>query len=77
MRAMRARLLARKSNKVQISTGKLGDGLSLETQDKVARAFADAQGWPIVGAAGDTRVGPEVRQDYAQLLGGPLGSCRA
>jgi hypothetical protein len=51
---MRALLLARKSNKVQISADRRGEGLSLETQDEVARLFAEAQGWTVIGAAGDT-----------------------
>lgn len=69
MRQMRALLLARKSNKVQINAGNLGDGLSLETQDEVARAFADAQGWAIVGAAGDTVSGRKVKPTERKNLG--------
>jgi hypothetical protein len=38
--AMRALLLARKSNKVQINADERGEGLSLETQDETARAYA-------------------------------------
>jgi site-specific DNA recombinase len=69
MRTMRALLLARKSNKVQLSAGKHGDGLSLETQDEVARAFAEAQGWTIMGAAGDTVSGRKVKPTERRNLG--------
>jgi hypothetical protein len=60
MRQMRALLLARKSNKVQISATERGQGLSLETQDEVARAFSEAQGWTVVDAVGDTVSGREL-----------------
>jgi Resolvase, N terminal domain len=69
MRTMRALLLARKSNKVQLSAGKHGDGLSLETQDEVAPAFAEAQGWTIMGAAGDTVSGRKVKPTERRNLG--------
>jgi Resolvase, N terminal domain len=66
---MRALLLARKSNKVQISADKRGDGLSLETQDEVARLFAEAQGWTVIGAAGDTVSGRKVKPTARKNLG--------
>jgi DNA invertase Pin-like site-specific DNA recombinase len=66
---MRALLLARKSNKVQISADKRGEGLSLETQDEVARLFAEAQGWTVIGAAGDTVSGRKVKPTARKNLG--------
>jgi hypothetical protein len=66
---MRALLLARKSNKVQLNAGTRGEGLSLETQDEVARAFAEAQGWTIMGAAGDTVSGRKVKPTERKNLG--------
>ena len=64
---MRALLLARKSNKVQINAAERGDGLSLETQDETARAYALAQDWTT--ARRDPR-------RFARLLvrGRPTGS---
>ncbi len=69
MRTMRALLLARKSNKVKLNATERGEGLSLETQDEVARAFADAQGWPIVDTAGDTVSGRKVKPSERKNLG--------
>ncbi|HEY3977842.1 MAG TPA: recombinase family protein, partial [Streptosporangiaceae bacterium] len=66
---MRALLLARKSNKVKINDATYGDGISLETQDEVSRAFADAQGWEIVDIAGDTVSGRKVSPFEREKLG--------
>ncbi len=66
---MRALLLARKSNKVQINAAERGDGLSLETQDETARAYALAQDWTIVGAAGETMSGRKVKPTERKNLG--------
>jgi DNA invertase Pin-like site-specific DNA recombinase len=66
---MRALLLARKSNKVQINAQQRGEGLSLETQDEVARAFSLAQGWTVVDVAGDTVSGRKVKPTERKNLG--------
>jgi hypothetical protein len=67
--AERALLLARKSNKVKLSDAKYGDGLSLETQDEVTGAFADARDWKIVDAAGDTVSGRKITPFERKNLG--------
>jgi len=54
---------------VQLNAGKHGGGLSLETQDEVARLFADAQGWQVIGAAGDTVSGRKVKPTERRNLG--------
>jgi hypothetical protein len=66
---MRALRLARKSNKVKLNAATMGEGLSLETQDETARLFAEAQGWPVVGAAGDTVSGRKVKPSDRKNLG--------
>jgi hypothetical protein len=61
---VRALLLARKSNKVQINADTRGDGLSLETQDEVARLFSE-----VVDVGGDTVSGRKVKPSARKNLG--------
>jgi hypothetical protein len=48
---LRVLIAARKSNKLASETG---DGIGLDTQDTLARAFAEQNGYEVAGVARDT-----------------------
>jgi hypothetical protein len=69
---MRVLIAARKSNKV---ASKTGDGIGLDTQDTLAREFAERNGYEVGGVAGDTISGtvePMHRRELGQWLSDPV-----
>jgi len=69
---MRVLIAARKSNKV---ASKTGDGIGLDTQDALAREFAERNGYEVAGVARDTISGttaPMNRRELGQWLSDPV-----